>query len=592
MKGYHGKALEVDLNTGEIREVGIAEELLRSFVGGCGLAAVLLYKHLHKDLDPLSPEAPLAFATGVFTGFSPFSGRLAIGGRSPLTNLWGETTVGGFFAVELKRFGIDVLLVKGKAQKPVYLCLKEGKAELKDASDLWGKKVSEVSSLLKQKEGERVRLLCIGPAGERLVRFSSIMDENHRAAGRTGLGAVMGSKNLKAIVVQGKEGLPEVADQGRLKEVYSQTLDKISANPGRELWHTYGTLMYTTQGYELGDTPAKYFQEGVFPAFRISGEAMLDNYEVKNEGCALCPVICGHRVRGVKMEYESVAALGSNCGVFDLEGLLDAVEVCNEMGMDTISAGVTVGFAMYLTEKGVLKDGIRWGDSKAVVRLLEQIALREGIGDLWAEGTMRVAERLGVDPEEAAHVKGLEVPMHDPRAFSMQGLCYATGVRGACHMRSDYFTVDIAAAPIPELGVVPGDRFEESEQKVKMMVVHQNVKEVWNSGVICMLGMFDINDLCTFYGAITGIELKPQDVSNLGEKSYMLKRLLNLKLGMTKGHEKLPKVVTMPLKKGGTRGFSPNLSKTLELYYRIRQLKEDGYPSEQKLEELGLKEFV
>lgn len=592
MKGYHGKALEVNLSTGEVKEVGIAEELLKDFVGGCALAAVLLYRDLNREVDPLSPEAPLAFCTGVFTGFSPFSGRLAVGGRSPLTNLWGESTVGGFFAVELKRFGVDALLVKGKAQKPVYLCLKDGKVELKDASDLWGKKVSETSSILKQREGERVRILCIGPAGERLVKFSSIMDENHRAAGRTGLGAVMGSKNLKAIVVQGGKGLPEVADQGKLKEVYSQTLDKISANPGRELWHAYGTLMYTTQGYELGDTPAKYFQEGVFPAFRISGEAMLDTYEVKNEGCTLCPVICGHRVRGVKMEYESVAALGSTCGLFDLEGLLDAVGVCNEMGMDTISAGVTVGFAMYLTEKGFLKDGIRWGDSKAMVKLLEQIALREGMGDLWAEGTMRVAQRLGVDPEEAAHVKGLEVPMHDPRAFSMQGLCYATGVRGACHMRSDYFTVDIAAAPIPELGIVPGDRFEESEEKVRMMVVHQNVKEVWNSGVICMLGMFDINDLCAFYGAITGMELKPQDVSRLGEKSYMLKRLLNLKLGMTKEQEKLPKIVTVPLKRGGTRGFSPTLDKTLQLYYRIRQLKDDGYPSEQKLEELGLRDFA
>jgi aldehyde:ferredoxin oxidoreductase len=382
-----------------------------------------------------------------------------------------------------------------------------------------------------------------------------------------------------------------VANEAHLKNLYAQLLEKVWANPGRELWHTYGTLMYTTQGYELGDTPARYFQQGTFPAFKISGEAMLDRYEVKNEGCALCPVVCGHRVRGVKMEYESVGALGSTLGLYDLEALLDSTAVCNEMGMDTISCGVTVGFAMYLSEKGILKEGIEWGDGKRIVSLLRQIALREGVGDLLAEGTRGVARKLGVDPDEAAHVKGLEVPMHDPRAFSMQAVAYATGVRGACHMRSDYFTVDIAAAPIPEVGVVPSDRFDESEEKVKMMVVHQNVKEVWNSGVICMLGIFDINDLCAFYSAITGIELRPEDTVRLGERSYTLKRLLNLKMGMSKEEERLPKIVRAPLRTGGTGGFSPNLERTLELYYRARRIGADGRPSMEKIRELGLGEF-
>lgn len=591
MKGYHGKAFEVNLTNGEVKELELPDSLLKDFVGGSGLAAALLHKRLTKDMDPFSPDAPLAFSTGPFTGFSPFSGRHAVAGRSPLTGLWGEATMGGFFGVELKRFGIDVLIVTGQAKAPVYLVLSGGKVEIRDANHLWGKTVSETTSIIKEEAGKKVRVACIGPAGERLVRFAAVMDEDHRAAGRTGMGAVMGSKRLKALAVVGDKGLPEVAEEARLKELYAQTLDKVSANPGREIWHTYGTLMYTTQGYELGDTPAKYFQEGIFPAFKISGEAMLDRFEVKSEGCALCPVICGHRVRGVKMEYESVGALGSTLGLYELDDLLDATHLCNEMGMDTISAGVTLGFAMYLAQKGAIKEEIAWGDGKKVVSLLRQTAFKEGLGELLAEGTRGMARKLGVDPDDAANVKGLEVPMHDPRAFSMQALSYATGVRGACHMRSDYFTVDIAAAPIPELGILPSDRFDESEEKVKMMVVHQNVKEVWNSGVICMLGMFDINDLCAFYSAITGLPLNPEGVARLGERSYMLKRLLNLKLGMSRQDERLPRIVRTPLKRGGTGGFSPNLEKTLELYYRVRKIDPDGRPSAEKIRELGLSDL-
>jgi len=588
MKGYHGKALEIDIGKKEAREIEIPDSLLGAFVGGCGLAAALLYGRLSKDLDPLAPEAPLAIATGAFTGFSPFSGRHAVCGRSPLTGLWGEATAGGFFAVELKRFGVDCLIITGKAEGPTYLFLKGGRVEFRDASHLWGKVVSETVERIKEETEKKARMVCIGPAGENLVRFASIMDDSHRTAGRCGMGAVMGSKNLKAIAVVGDKGLPEPADQAKVKELYSATLDKIMANPGRELWHTYGTLMYTTQGYELGDTPAKYFTEGVFPAFKLSGEAMLDSYEVENEGCALCPVICGHRVRGVKMEYESVGSLGSNLGIYDLDHVLDATHVCNEMGMDTISAGVTLGFAMYLGEKGVIKDGIGWGDGKGAVDMLKKTALREGLGDLLAEGTLRMAHKLGVDQEEAAQVKGLEVPMHDPRAFSMQALCYATGIRGACHLRSDYFTVDIAAAPVPELGVVPTDRFDEGEDKVRMMVTHQNAKEVWNSGVICMLGLFDINDLCAFYSAITGVQVKPEDIATMGERSFILKRMLNLKLGMTREQDRLPRIVTRPLSRGGTGGCSPNIEKTLEIYYRLRGLKEDGWPQEEKIKTLGL----
>ncbi|MEM4546601.1 MAG: aldehyde ferredoxin oxidoreductase family protein [Nitrososphaerota archaeon] len=592
MKGYHAKILEIDLTTGNVSYSDISDAYFKTFVGGCGLAASLLYRRLTKDLDPFAPEAPLIFCTGPMTGISPFSGRHMVGGKSPLTGLWGETTMGGFFGVEIKKFGVDALIITGKAKKPVYLLLKNGGVQIRDASHLWGKGTSDTTSMVKDETEKAARVVCIGPAGERLVRFACIIDENHRAAGRTGMGAVMGSKNLKAIAVIGDKGLPEVSDQKKVKELYSQALEKIAANPGRELWHTYGTLMYTTQGYEIGDTPAKYFQEGVFPAFKISGEAMLENYEVKNEGCAVCPVVCGHRVRGVKMEYESVAALGSTCMIFDLDAVLDAADVCNQMGLDTISAGVTVAFAMYLSDKGVIKEKISWGDGKAVVSLLEKISLREGMGDLLAEGTMRVAQRLGVDPQEVANVKGLEMPMHDPRAFSMQAISYATSVRGACHMRSDYFTVDIAAAPIPELGIVPSDRFDESEEKVKMMVIHQNVKEIWNAGIICLLGIFDINDLCGFYSAITGIETRPSDIAALGEKSYMLKRMLNLKLGMTKEQEKLPKIVTTPLRRGGTFGFSPNLEKTMKIYYKLRNIGNDGYPTKEKIKELGIEEFV
>ncbi len=591
MMGFHGKVLEVDLKNSNVREIEIKKELIRKFVGGCGLGAALLYNKISANIPPLSPESPIAFLTGMFTGLTPFSGRHAVVGRSPLTNLWGESTSGGFFGVAIKKAGIDGIIITGKAEKPVYLYIANGKVEFRNAKELWGKSTSETIEIINKETDKRARVACIGPAGENLVKYACIVNDTHRAAGRTGLGALMGSKNLKAIAVLGETGLPDVADEKSLKDYYGELLEKVASNPARELWHTYGTLMYTTQGYELGDTPSKYFTEGVFPAFKISGEAMLEKYEVKSEGCANCPVICGHRVRGVKMEYESVSSLGSLCGVYDLDTILDAASYCNEAGLDVISAGVTVAFAMYLTEKGVLKDGIKFGDGKALLETLRSIVKREGLGNILAEGTRSAAKTFGVDPEEAANVKGLEIPMHDPRAFSMMALTYITSSRGACHLHSDYFTVDIAAAPVPELGVLPTNRFDESEEKIKMQVIHQSAKEVWNSYILCMLGLININDAAKFQSAIMGEGVTPTDIAKIGERTYMLKRMINIRLGMRKEDEKLPQIVRKPLKKGGTKGYSPNVEKMLDIYYKIRGLDEKGHPTKEKLEELDLKDF-
>nr|WP_276626085.1 aldehyde ferredoxin oxidoreductase family protein [Archaeoglobus fulgidus] len=591
MMGFHGKILEVNLSNSTVSEIEVTEEMIKKFVGGAGLGAAMLYSRLTADLDPLSPEAPLAFLTGMFTGQTPFSGRHVIVGKSPLTRLWGESTSGGFFAVTMKKAGIDGIILTGRAEKPTYLFVSDGKVEFRDAGEIWGKSTGETIEFVQNETDKKARVACIGPAGENLVKYACIINDSHRAAGRTGMGAVMGSKNLKAIAVVGEVGLPDVADEAKLKEHYSALLENVAANPGKELWHTYGTLMYTTQGYELGDTPAKYFTEGVFPAFRISGEAMLENYEVKPEGCANCPVICGHRVRGVKMEYESVASLGSLCGIYDLDGILDATQYCNEAGLDVISAGVSVAFAMYLTEKGLLKDGVRFGDAEGLLEKLKKIVGREGLGEVLAEGTKVAAKKLGVSEEEAAQVKGLEVPMHDPRAFSGMALTYATSSRGACHLHSEYFTVDIGAAPVPELGVIPTNRFDESEEKVRMHVIHQSAKEMWNSYILCMLGLIGVSDAANFHSAITGESVTPSDVAKIGERTYMLKRMINLKLGMKKEDEKLPEIVRRPLKKGGTGGYSPNVKRMLEMYYRLRGLDDNGHPTKEKLEDLGLTEF-
>ncbi len=611
MYGYHGKILQVDLSARETKDVKLGEEDLRNFVGGAGLAARLLYPLMKKDLDPLSPENPLFFMTGPFTGTAvPFTGRHTICAKSPLTGIWGESSSGGFFGVSLKSTGYDGVMIVGRSDKPVYLLVHDGAAEIKDASHLWGKGFYQTKDILTKEVGEkRARICAIGQGGENLIKYAAIMNDGGRAAGRCGLGAVMGVKKLKAIVVHG-EKRPRVANSGKLKENIKAALvvpiTELTALSTREMFREFGTIGYLDMAMYLSDAPAKYFSESVFPVEDIDGKALRQKYTVTSIACSGCPIGCGRLTEygkhGIDQvhgpEYETVAALGPCCMNFDLDSIIHAHHLCNDYGIDTISTGVSIAFVMYLYEKGVLtKDKIgmemKWGDSKAIVGLVEKIAKREGAGDILAEGVKRIAEKFGVSQDEAAHVKGLELPMHDPRAFFGDAVNYATSPRGACHTKADYYMVDMGRS-VSDAGIMPGDRFESSENKGAMVAKYQNVRDLFNSLPLCTLSpIVSPEHIAGLLNAVTEWDFNADSIMMTGERSFNLKRVINSKLGITKEDDKLPKIAITPLSEGTSQGKKPDIETLLRGYYKERGWDvATGKPTKEKLQQLGLSEAI
>ena len=468
MYGYHGKFLNVDLTENRISEMPLAEDDLKKFIGGATLSAKLIYDQVKKGMDPLSPESPLIFSTGPLTATSfPMVSRYAVSGISPLTGYWGEATSGGKFPFRLKESGFDGIFITGRAKKPVYLHIDNGKAEIREASKLWGKDIYKTQKMIAEEVKDKgASVACIGPAGERQIRYASVMNDEGRAAGRCGLGAVMGSKNLKAVVAAGKKRA-EPADRSKLTELSKEANNIIRANMLTLAYREYGTMMYTDMGMILGDVPAKYFTKNVFPVDKVTSQTIRQNYSMGNYACLGCPIGCGREIKNFRKgidsvdgpEYETLVAFGPLCMNFDLDSIIYANHLCNANGLDTISAGVSIAYALYLAEQGVLnkkKAGVdlKWGDSKTVVKLLEMIISQKGIGKMLSEGTLRMARELGRDEGEAAQVKGMEMPMHEGRAFHGLAVSYATGPRGACHLKGDYYGVDIGNGVVPELGII------------------------------------------------------------------------------------------------------------------------------------------
>lgn len=602
MFGYHGKLLQVNLNTNKTKTVELREEDLKNFIGGSGLAAKLLYNLIGPDTDPLGPDNPLVFATGPFTGtIIPCVSRYAVCAKSPLTRIWGEATSGGAFPFQLKFSGFDGVMITGKSQKLAYLYVHNGSAEIQDATHLWGKDTYETQEALRRDIGEaKASIACIGPAGENLVKYACVINDRGRAAGRCGLGAVMGSKKLKAIAAIGNKK-PTIESPERVREIAKSAREDISANLTANAFQEYGTLMYMDMGMYLSDVPTKYFTKSVFPAEKVTGEALRKAYTVENVACLGCPIGCGRLVKHFRKdvgdvdgpEYETMAAFGPLCMNFDLDSIIYVNHLCNTYGLDTISTGVTVAFAMFLYDKGILtrkKAGMKMGlgDGEAVTKLVEMIARRKGIGDLLAEGSLRVAEALGVDTDQVAHVKGLEIPMHDPRAFFGIALSYATSPRGACHLRGDYYNVDLGSAPVPEFGVMPGDRFE-SRGTAEPSAKYQNFREVFDSLLLCKFAPLTATQISDLLNHVTGWKYTPEDVNAAGERSFNVKRAINNRLGVTQKDDWLPKVAVEPLKEGNSVGKTPDMELMLKEYYSARKWDwNTGKPTREKLMELGL----
>jgi len=611
MKGYFGKFLKIDLTSGKTEEIPISDADQKKYVGGSTLAAKLIYDYVKTDMDPLSPDNPIVFAAGPFTGSNvPMVSRAAICGISPGTGLWGEATTGGKFPVRLKGTGYDGIIITGKAAKPVYIYIKNGDAEIYDASHLWGKAdIYETQEKIKAEINKKVSIACIGSGGENLVNYSNIMNDEGRAAGRCGMGALMGSKNLKALVVSGNQKT-KIANPERLKGMISEARDAIKSNAYTQAYKLYGTNFYMDLSMRLGDAPAKYFTKSVFPAAKVHGPAFRDRYHMSNYACAGCPIGCGRIIKdfspdsktNIKQvdgpEYETVGAFGPLCMNFDIDSVVMANHLCNAHGIDTISAGVSIAFAMHLYEKGILtkkKAGmeISWGDADTILKLVNMIINQEGIGKILSKGVKLMAEELGADPEEAAHVKGLEFPMHDPRAYQGAALAYAVGPRGACHLKGAFYSLD---APGNEIGLELGITFTDKNdpaQKGALTAKILSFCELYNSFTLCQFSPLPAQMIATILADITGSDFKTMDLLTFGERSLNLKRAINNKLGITRKDDHIPDIARKALNEGGTAGIEPDMDLMLKDFYTVCQWDwETGKPTRAKLDELGLQEVA
>jgi len=601
-----GRILKIDLTQKTYEIETIPAEWVHDFIGGSGLAARLLWDEIHPDRNPLDPQSPLLWVTGPFTGTSsPAAGRLSICGRSPQTGLWGESSLGGYIGSELRRAGVDVLWITGRAEQPVYLWIHNGNIETKSAQHLWGNADTyETQKIIRDElTCQQARVAAIGLAGENRVPYANIIGDHGRAAGRAGMGALMGSKHLKAIAVLGNHEIP-VAKPEVFKRL-SQAANKALRDQNMTaIFHALGTSGAVDYLQLMGDMPQKYWTVGVFEgAAKISGSEMAATMLTGTHTCQGCVISCGRDIHvkdgkyktpaGSKgPEYETICSLGSQIMVDDLPAVIKLGDVCDRLGMDSISAGNTIALAYLLFDLEVLHESdtggfpLHWGDAETCLVLLEQIARREEFGSLLAEGSLAIATRFG-RPELAVQVNGLEVPMHDPRAFTGQGLAYVTSPRGACHNQSDYFNVEMGGT-LQEIGVFMLDRWQSSG-KAESVMRHQHWRSACNSLPLCFFAVVSPLEIAGLLSAASGNDWELEKLMTAGERAWNLKRAINGRLGYTRETEKLPKLLLEPLAEGGQEGHVPDMDVLLKEYYEASEWDEiTGMPKAEKLTALGL----
>jgi len=604
MNGYMNRILRVDLSRGQVWDEPLDEELARLFVGGSGLAARMLYDMVSADTDPLGPDNPLLFMTGPLVGTAmPSAGRLSVCALSPLTGIWGEANTGGFVGPELRFAGYDGIVVTGQAERPLWLSIVEGQAALHDAADLWGQDAYQTQERVRQALGEpKARVLCIGAAGENGVPMAAVMNDHGRAAARTGMGAVMGAKKLKAIGLRGTAKVP-LADPDGFSALVRAILDALDEDMPAMALRLAGTACYVDMALMYGDMPTRYYQQGEWPAgSNLSGVLLTDGYLNRGVACYRCPIVCGRETRAPRFgldkvdgpEYETLGALGSLLLIDDLEAVIYAGHLCNVYGLDTISTGSTIALACELFERGILTAAdtggleIRYGDYGTVHRLIGLIARREGFGDALAEGSARLAGRFGV-PELAVTVNRLEVPLHDPRAFHGMAPVYALSPRGACHMEGDMYGVDTGQGPAFELGIIPGERLESSEEKGRIAARQQAWRNLYNAMILCQFQNPGVERVLGALNAATGWGLVADDLMTLGRRIVTQKRLLNMRRGLTRADDRLPDLLLRPLEGGGTEGTVPDMEALLAgAYAEYGWDPQTGHPRAETLRELGL----
>jgi len=615
--GYKGKILRVNLTDQNISIEERDDNFFRHYLGGAAMIAYYLLKHQDPLIDPYDPNSKLIFANGALTG-SPIagSGRNAVGAKSPLTGTFMSSEVGGYWGAELKNAGYDAIIVQGKAEKPVYLSIEDEKVKIKDATHIWGKFTGETHKIIADEIGSaKVRTALIGPAGEKLIRFACVLNDLRHSAGRGGMGAVMGSKNLKGIAVKAT-GSVELADKEGVREIarwFSENYKEIAAGIYRE-----GTLGGIPEYSEGGGLPVKNFQEGVFEGSnKISASTYLKTIKSGRSGCYACPVRCKQVVTVGEPynvdplyggpEFEAVVSLGSYCGIDDLGAISKANEMANAYGVDTIELGGAIAFAMECSEKGLLSEkrsesfDLRFGNAAAMLKLSDMICQREGVGDLLAEGSARAARKLGGGSEEfAMHCKGAQIPMHSPYLKKAAGLGYALSPTGADHIRN-LIHVQYLEKPGPLLNKykafglfnpLPKEDFS-SPERIRMYIYISNWQTAYDCLGMCLFigNTFGPNRLGEIVEKVTGWNTTVWELMKAGERCMNMMRAFNVREGLTKKDDRLPKRLHRALTSGPLKGAKldkDEFEKAKETYYQMMGWNNEGKPTLGKLQELGI----
>jgi aldehyde:ferredoxin oxidoreductase len=614
MSGFHNRILQIDLSSGKQDVISVENDYWLNYVGGSALAARLFADTDGPISDPLSPTNPLMVMTGPMVGTNfPGSSRFVMCARSPLTGIWGESASGGFFGAQVKKAGFDGIVFLGKCDRPSYLLVEYGRVELADARGIWGLDTYESISKLKQRHEDKqpARVLAIGPAGERMVRFAAVSNDRAHYLGRTGMGAVMGSKNLKAIVAKGTEKIP-IAYEDAYPAARKAALAKIKESMICSSFHDLGTAAAMDMGTLTGNVPIKNWSlgENYEMAAAIGGPAIHESILKGRAACYACPIGCKPVVevdnpeymvsKGPGPEYETCASFGTMIMNDNLDGIAYLNELCNRQGLDTITCGSTVAFIMECYENRLLSkadlDGLdlSWGNVDAVIELVKKIAMREGIGDKAALGSRTMAELINGNAEDfTVTVKGLELPMHDPRAFHGIGLAYMNSNRGACHLQHTVQAVEQGMVAWPEIGLEEDYPATESNGKAKMVSICEDIGQMANAACIChfVYWAMGLDNFFAGFNAVTGYDFGMNDFLATGQRAWVLKRALNNMMGVTVADDQLPKKVLTALADGAAAGSTPDEELMRREYYELRGLDERGIPTPQLLDFSGL-EFL
>ena len=607
MYGWMGKILRIDLTEHSYEIEDLDEDLAKEYMGGRGLAIKILYDEIDPEIDAFDPDNKMIFGTGPLTGTGAVgSSRFVVVTKSPLGNI-GNGNAGGAFGPEIKYAGYDLIILEGKSPDPVYLWIEDDKIEFKPAEGLWGKTAHETEDRIKSELAEEswkksgIHVACIGPAGENLVKVAAIIIDKHNAAARGGLGAVMGSKNLKAIAIRGHQSIP-LADPKGFKEVVSNLLNKVKDTPFTKNFFANGSSGIQNVYNEVGMLATRNYQTGVFDGIeKTDAHLITEKHLVRNRACFSCPMACGGMThvkegpfagRTERPDFETTWVFGADCGCESIEAILKANNLCNDLGMDTISLGNTIAAAMEMFEKGYITEkdvgfSLKFGDAEAMIKLVEMAAYRKGFGDVIAECGYYMTNKYG-HPELFIGVKKLENPAYDPRACQGIGLNLATAARGACHNKGYTMISEILGDAVK---IIPKTDPFATEGKAKLTKDLQDDTCVFDNAGICLFLLVNLwtKEILEQLEPATGAGYTEESMKLVGERTWNLERLFNMKAGLTGKDDTLPKrLLEEPMPEGPAKGRVCKLDEMLPEYYKLRGWDENGVPTDEKLNELGL----